>query len=509
MNTRRKRHVHFQVPQSSRATRDGKVDENVKDPSNRVGPNDHLTSGKPSQASVKQVRPLQDSKANIQAQTTSIQEGRRKALSSQSRVTTDKAQNGLTSIDHRLYIAREEYPLDQGITDSKSDSSVNDRSSASRKQFSVREPRNTSKKKSAELKKTATKEKTKVIDQKSAVKEISDTDKLMDAAKGDFCVKDVKPSVIEPKKMFEGDSSVSKSRSAVSRPEHTTKKDCPGSVSRSTAKVSVPESHTTSKTPGIDTSRTLKDPTSVHVRKCEAGLLLVCDYCSNLPATLTTDVGLFCDRCWDTEMQAEADRGVLTKPADLGDYPSVKDPAAQERVRKDRGVKFVIDEARPEQPQHTSAEAAIEQRTCRCRGRPATVEVSDVGTLCQNCLGHVAKVEKAAGNLDGSLFTAKGSATQEHVQSGQRLGSVIDVQLPESRPHETPAKVAAQHQPCKCAGRQATLLVDDVGSLCRKCFGLVLKTDEIPGNLLLLCQTHQRRIMAPNRLQLPYTSSRR
>lgn len=471
-NTRRNRHVHFEVPQSSSITRDLNVDENIKNPPIRANPNDRHQSGKLPQASEEQRQTLQGPEANVQALTTTTQEGRRKALSSQSRATADQAQNGLASISHRLDVAKEESSLDHGRSDSKDHLSANDRRSASTKQFSVKEPRRASKKKSAELKKT------KSDNQQSAAKEISDTDKLMDAAKGDFCVKDVRSSVIEPKKMVEGDSSVSESWSAVSRPEHTTKKDSPVSESRSTANVSVPESHNTTKPAETDTSRTLKDPTSVHVRKCEAGLLLVCDYCSNLPATLNTDVGLFCDRCWDTAMQAEVDRGVLTKPADLGDYPSVRDPAAQERVRKDRGVTLVIDEARPEQPQHTSVEAAVERRTCRCRGQPATVEVSDVGTLCQNCLGHVAKAETAAEDRN-----AKGSATQKRTQSGHRLGSVVDVPIPESRPHETPTEVAAQHQPCKCAGRQATFLVDDVGSLCWKCLGLVSKTDEMSGNL--------------------------
>jgi len=476
-NTRRNRHVHFEVPQSSSITRDLNVDENIKNPPNRANPNDHDQSRKLPQASEEQRQTLQGPEANIQALTTTTQEGRRKALSSQSRATAHQAQNGLASISHRLDVAKEESSLDHGRSDSKDHLSANDRHSASTKQFSVKEPRRTSKKKSAELKKP------KSDNQQSAAKQISDTDKLVDAAKGDFCVKDVRSSVIEPKKMVEVSSFVSESRSAVSRPENTTKKDSPVSESRSLVKGSVPESYTATKSADIDTSRTLKDPTSVQVRKCEAGLFLVCDYCSNLPATFTTDVGLFCDRCWDTAMQAEADRGVLTKPADLGDYPSVIEPAAQERVRKDRGVRFVIDEARPEQPQYLSAETAIEQRTCRCRGRPATVEVSDVGILCQNCLGHVAKAKEAAENLNNSLSPAGGSAAQQRTQSGCRLGSVVDVQIPESRPHGTPTEIAAQHQPCKCAGRQATFRVDDVGFLCRKCLGLVLKTDKIPGSL--------------------------
>lgn len=85
----------------------------------------------------------------------------------------------------------------------------------------MKEPRRTSKKKSAELKKPNS------DNQQSAAKEISDTDKLVDAGKGDFCVKDVRSSVIEPKKMVEVSSFVSESRSAVSRPENTTKKDSP------------------------------------------------------------------------------------------------------------------------------------------------------------------------------------------------------------------------------------------------------------------------------------------
>jgi len=396
-NMRRNRHVHFEVPQSSSATRDDKVDENGKNSTNRADLNDDHQPGKPTQASEKQAQPLQGPEANVLAPTTSMQEGRRNALSSQSRATADKVQDCHASISHRLDVATKESSFDHGRCNSKDHLSANNRSSAFKKEFPMNKPRYTSRKKSAELKRATTEEKTKVDDRKSVAKEISSTDKPMNATKGAFCVEDMTSSVFKPKNTVEGNSSVSISRSAMSRPEDTTKKDFPASELRSAGKGSVPESQTTTKTAKIGTSRVLRDPTSAHIRKCEASLLLVCDYCSDLPATLTSDVGVFCDHCWDTAIQAEADRGVLTKPADLVDLASVKDTAAQKRVKKARRVSFVVDEARPEQsPHHISVEAAVEQRTCRCRGRPAIVEVSDVGTLCQNCLGHVAKVEKAA-----------------------------------------------------------------------------------------------------------------
>jgi len=470
-NTKCNRHVHFQVPQPSRATRDGKVDENVKDPSNRVGSNEHLPPGKPSQASVKQAQPSQDPKANVQAQTMSIQEGRRKALSSQDRATTEKAKNGLASVDLRLNIARKEPSLDLGVNNSKNDSSVNDWNSAVVK---GEEPRNTLRTESREQKNKAT------HDRRSAAKNRYLYDNSKDATKGNLSVEGATSAIDVAKGAFERNSASSELTSSESRPENSTMKDPFVIEPISTSKNSDPTSHAAERTGNNTALDALVDSTSLRVRTCEAGFSALCEFCSNLPATLTTDVGLFCDRCWDTAMQPEADRGVLTKPADVGDFPSARGPATQERVREDRRVRLVIDEARLEQSHHTSVDAAVEQRMCRCRGRPATVEVTDVGTLCQNCLGHVAKVGKAAGNLDESLFPAEGSATQEHVQSGQRLGSA---ELSESRAHETPTEIAAQHQPCKCASRQATFLVDDVGSLCRKCLGLVLETDEISGNL--------------------------
>lgn len=196
------------------------------------------------------------------------------------------------------------------------------------------------------------------------------------------------------------------------------------------------------------------DSDFLRVRTCKAGSFALCEFCSDLPTTLITSVGFSCDHCWDSALQAEADRGVLTRTADSGDVPSVRNPAAQERVRTDRRARLAMDEARSEQSHNTSLEAAVEQGTCRCGGRPATVEVNDVGILWQNCLGHVTKAEEGAEDRNEFLFSAEGSATQKRIQRGHRLGSAIDVQAPGSRPHVTLTEVAAQHQPCKCeAGR--------------------------------------------------------
>ncbi len=336
-NTIHNRLVHFEVPQSSRITRDGRTDDNIRKFSNRADPFVHVQSGKLPQAAEKHGQTLQGSRANVQALSTTMQEGRRKALSSRFRATADKPRNGLAFVSDGLDVDAKESSINHGRSDIKDHLSVNDRGETSKKQSSAKKPRSTSERKSAELKMTIAKDEIKVDEQKGAAKEIFGTDKLMDAAKGGFRAKDVKPSVIEPKNIIEGDPSVSKSRSAVSMSKHTTKKDPAVSESLNTAKVSVPESHPTTKAAETDTSRTLEDPISVHVRKCEAGLL-VCDYCSNLPAALTTDVGLFCDGCWDAAMQAEADRGVLTKPTDLSRISSVTDPATQKCVRSDRRV---------------------------------------------------------------------------------------------------------------------------------------------------------------------------
>lgn len=465
-NTRRNKHVHFQAPQPSRATRDEKVKENVKNPPDRVGPNEHLRSGKPTQASEKQAQTLQGPKANVQTQTTSTTEGHRKAQSRQSRVTTDKAKKDLSSTKHQLQVARNEPSLDLRVNNSKIDSSVNDRIIAIMDEEELRE--------SGGQKGNPTK------DRRSAAKKGYLEDKSKDATKGNLSAKGAKSVVDEAKGVFARDNALSKSTSSVGRSEKLFMKD---PLVIDTAKTSGPTPHAANGLGNNNALDALHDSNFLRVRRCEAGSFALCEFCSNLPATLTTSVGFFCDHCWDTAMQAEADRGVLTKPADLGDVPSVRDPAAQERVRTNRRARPAIDETRSEQSHNTLVEAAVEQGTCRCEGQPATVEVSDVGTLCQNCLGHVTKAGKAAEDRNKFLFSAEGSATQKRNQSGPRLSSATDVQVPESQPHVTLTEVAAQHQPCKCAGRQATFLVDDVGILCWNCLGLVLETDKIPGNL--------------------------
>lgn len=468
-NTRRNRHVHFEAARSSR---DGNVGGNAKDPSKPVGPIDHLLAGRPSQASVKQAQPLQDPTVTVSAQKTSNQEGRRTTLSYQSRVTLDKnkAKNVPALIDDQLHIAKNEPFLDAGAK--ISNSSVNDRILAVMKE---EELRNTMRLEWGDQKGKPT------SNRGSAVKNDCLNDKSKDASKGNLSVQGAKSAVEKAKGASKRDNAVMKPRSSVNRLENLSMEN-PSVIG--TAKRFEPTPHAARQTRNDTTIDAPHDSKFLRVRKCEAGCLALCDFCSNLPAKLTTDVGLFCDHCWDNAMQAEADHGVLIRPSDLGDVASTRIPVVQECVRTDRRSQMVQDEERPEiTPHHTSVEAAVEQRTCRFRGRPATVEVSDVGTLCQDCLGHFVKADKKAGNLDESLLHAEKSALQKHVQSGQRLGFAFDVQRQESLPHETPTEVAVQHPPCKCAGKQATFPVNDVGSLCWNCLGLVLEKDEPSGNL--------------------------
>lgn len=220
-------------------------------------------------------------------------------------------------------------------------------------------------------------------DRRSAAKKGYLDDNSKDATKGTLSVKGAKSVIDEAKGASERDNALSRSTSSVGRPEKLFMKD---PVVIDTAKTSGPTPHAANGLGNNNALDALHDSNFLRVRTCKASCFALREFCSNLSATLDTSVGFFCGHCWDSAMQAEVDRGVLTKPADLGDVPFVRNPAAQERIRTDRRARLAVDEARSEQSHNTSAEAAVEQCTCRCGGRPSTVEVSDIGILCQNCL---------------------------------------------------------------------------------------------------------------------------
>ena len=140
----------------------------------------------------------------------------------------------------------------------------------------------------------------------------------------------------------------------------------------------------------------LNNRTSLSARSYDTGLLPLCIFCSNNPATVTKDAGLFCAGCWDTAMQAETDRHVLHRPGDLGEFPSsAQEFAVQEEIRRARRVSF-LDPGPRQRTVPEPNDVPAEYQLCKCESRPATVVVDEVGALCQQCWGQVTDPDRVA-----------------------------------------------------------------------------------------------------------------